>query len=148
MEAYWRHVLREGAGVRRPVSHALGCFRSLVVRVLRHSAVCCHLRFGCNCSPAPWSQPMILGGFVFDAFLLRCVRLYAAYCAFWMLCGTRHGTRASNVCVLTSVALSTNLYDCPRPILRCSVAPSNGPWCFGHPKHHVLSGSRVHSART
>ena len=77
-------------GVRRPVSHALGCFRSLVVRVLRQ--VCCQLRFGCDCSPVLWSQPMILGGF--DAFLRRCVRLYAEHCAFRMLCGTR----ASNKC--------------------------------------------------
>jgi hypothetical protein len=40
---------------------------------------------------------MILGGF--DAFLLRCVRLYAAYCAFWMLlCCVEHGRRMC-VCV-------------------------------------------------
>jgi hypothetical protein len=88
-----------GGGVRRPVSHALGCFRLLQqswaaaanVRVLRQ--VCCHLRFGCDCSPALWSQPMILGGF--DACLRRCVRLYAEHCAFRMLCGTQ----ASNECV-------------------------------------------------
>ena len=76
-------------GVRKPVSHALGCFRSLVVRVLRQ--VCCHLRFGCDCSPALWSQPMILGGF--DAFLLRCVRWYAEHCAFG--CCVERGRRMS-----------------------------------------------------
>ena len=80
-------------GLRKPVSHALGYFRSLVVRVLRQCAATC-------ASDAIARQPrgaspcaMILGGF--DAFLLRCMRFYAAYCAFWMLCGTR----ASNVCV-------------------------------------------------
>ena len=91
-----RHILEacfaRGGGLQASVS----CY-GLLPLVGRScvATVCCHLRFGCNwsCSPAPWSQPMILGGF--DAFLLRCVRWYAAYCAFWMLCGTR----ASNVCV-------------------------------------------------
>ena len=38
--------------------------------------------------------------------------------------------------------MSTTFHDCPGPFLRCSVAPSNGPWCFGHvpPNYVILSG--------
>ena len=103
MEAYWRHVLREGGGpqasfpYRRTLSingtHALGCSSA------RWSFVCCDsvlplaLRMQLLASPAPWSQPMILGGF--DAFLLRrraivCMRHIVRF-AFG--CCVEHGRR-------------------------------------------------------
>ena len=78
-------------GRRKPESHALVCFRTLVRSCV--ATACCHLRLGCDCSPALWSQPMILGGF--DAFLLRCVRWYVEDGAFRMLCGQR-GRRISS----------------------------------------------------
>ena len=51
---------------------------------------------------------MILGGF--DAFLRRCVRLYAEQCAFRMLCGTRASNK--NISVFDSgVRIDAIVYE-------------------------------------
>ena len=86
-------------GRRKPESHALVCFRTLVVRVLRQRAATCAsdaiARQPGAGSPCSWADSM--------RSLLRCVRWYAACCAFRMLCGTR----VSNECVLTGVRVES-----------------------------------------
>ena len=152
---------------RKPESHPLGCFphfgRSCHVCCVSGAATCASdARF---CSPALWSQPVILGGF--DAFLLRCVRsICGGLCAFRGCCverGRRIGRRMSvfGWCLGWS-RLSTSTSLCMTVVTRLSRHParfSGAVWpqvmvlgVLDTPAH-VLSGVRVvvesiqHSAR-